>query len=66
MTAPQPNDGGPQTITLPLADVKALVVLAWELTRYVEENDRSATGSIYGIEYADKTTARVAAKLPRT
>jgi hypothetical protein len=43
------------TITLPLADVAALVKLAWELTRHIEETDKSATGSIYGIEYADKT-----------
>lgn len=54
----------PETITLPLADVRALVKLAWEQTRYIEETDKSATGSIYGIEYADKTIARVAAKLP--
>lgn len=54
-----------ETITLPLADVRALVALAWEQTRYIEANDKSATGSIYGIEYADKTTARVASALPR-
>jgi hypothetical protein len=54
-----------ETIALPLADVAALVKLAWEQTRYIEATDRSATGSIYGIEYADKTIARVAVKLPR-
>lgn len=52
------------TITLPLADVVALVLLAQEQTRWIEEHDRSATGSIYGIEYADKTIARVAVQLP--
>jgi hypothetical protein len=53
------------TITLPLADVAALVKLAWELTRHIEETDKSATGSIYGIEYADKTIAKVAVQLER-
>lgn len=52
------------TVTLPLADLKALVDLAREQTRYIEETDKSATGSIYGIEYADKTIARVAVQLP--
>ena len=51
-------------ISLPVADVLALVQLAQELTRYVEATDTSATGSIYGIEYADKTIARVAVRLP--
>jgi hypothetical protein len=53
------------TITLPLADVAALVKLAWELTRHIEETDKSATGSIYGIEYADKTIAKVSVQLER-
>lgn len=52
------------TITLPLADVRALVKLGWELTRHISETDTSATGSIYGIEYAHKTIAKVAAVLP--
>jgi hypothetical protein len=53
-----------QNISLPAADVAALVKLAWEQTRYIEATDNSATGSIYGIEYADKTIARVAVRLP--
>lgn len=52
------------TITLPLDEVRALVKLAQEQTRYIEETDKSLTGSIYGIEYADKTIAKIAAKLP--
>lgn len=50
----------PETITLPLADVRALVKLGRELTNYIYETDKSATGSIYGIEHAHKTIARVA------
>jgi hypothetical protein len=52
---------GADVITLPRADVVALVKLAQEQTRYIEATDTSATGSIYGIEYADRTTAKVAA-----
>lgn len=55
-----------ETITLPVADVAALVQLAWELTRHISETDQSATGSIYGIEYAHKTIAKVAVRLPRS
>lgn len=51
-------------ITLPLDELTALVRLAQEQTRYIEEMDRSLTGSIYGIEYADKTIAKVAVRLP--
>lgn len=54
-----------ETITLPLADVRDLVQLGWELTNYISETDKSATGSIYGIEHAHKTIARVASVLPR-
>lgn len=54
-----------ETITLPLADVRALVALGWELTNYISEADKSATGSIYGIEHAHKTIARVGSALPR-
>jgi hypothetical protein len=53
-----------ETITLPVSDVAALVRLGWELTRYINETDTSATGSIYGIEHAHKTIAKVAARLP--
>lgn len=49
-----------ETITLPLADVQALVKLGWELTNYISQTDQSATGSIYGIEHAHKAIARVA------
>lgn len=52
------------TITLPLEDVRKLVALAWDQTRYIEATDKSATGSVYGIEYADKTIAKVATQLP--
>lgn len=52
------------TITLPLSEVKALVQLGWELTNYIPETDNSATGSIYGIQYAHETIAKVAVKLP--
>lgn len=53
------------TITLPLADVRALVQLGWELTNHISETDKSATGSIYGIEHAHKTIAKVAVLVPR-
>lgn len=53
-----------ETITLPLADLVALVRLAQDQTRHIEATDASATGSIYGIEYADKTIAKVAVRLP--
>lgn len=46
------------------ADVRTLVQLGFELTNYISETDKSATGSIYGIEYAHKTLARIAAKQP--
>lgn len=52
------------TITLPLHELTALVRLAQEQTRYIKEMDRSLTGSIYGIEYADKTIAKIAVRLP--
>lgn len=55
-----------ETITLPLADVAALVRLGWEMAEHIQDTDRSATGSIYGIEYAHKTIARVAVKIPAT
>lgn len=55
----------PETVTLPLADVRALVALGFELTEHIAETDKSATGSIYGIEHAHKTIARVASALPR-
>lgn len=51
-------------VTLPIEDVRALVKLGWELTNYISETDKSATGSIYGIEHAHKTIARVASMLP--
>lgn len=54
-----------ETITLPLADVRALVALGWELANYISETDKSTTGSIYGIEYAHKTISCVASLLPR-
>lgn len=53
------------TITLPLSDVQALVELAWEQSHYISDTDQSATGSVYGLEYAHKTIARVAAQLPK-
>lgn len=52
------------TITLPLAEVRALVKLGWELAQYIRDTDTSATGSVYGMEYAHKTIARVAMLLP--
>ncbi len=52
------------TVTLPVGDVAALVQLAWELTRHISQTDQSATGSIYGIEFAHKTIARVAVQMP--
>lgn len=54
----------PATITLPLYEVRALVALANELTRHIEATDKSATGSIYGIEYADRTIVGVSVLLP--
>ncbi len=53
-------------VVLPLKDVRELVLLAQSITRYVEAKDKTVTGSIYGIEYADKTIARVASKLPQS
>lgn len=50
-------------IHVPREDLAALVRVAQEQTRYIEQTDKSATGSIYGIEYADKTIAKVAVRL---
>ena len=61
-----PEASAAHTITLPIADVAKLVRLAQELVRYIEDTDTSATGSIYGIEYADKTIAKIAAQLPQS
>ena len=54
------------TVLLPLADIAALVKLAQEQTRYIEATERSVTGRIHGIMYADKTIAKVARQLPIT
>lgn len=60
------TEGGQRidTIRLHLADVRALVKLAWEMSNHIAETDQSATGSICGVEFAHRTIARVAAKLP--
>ena len=50
-------------IAVPIDDLQKLVKLAQEQTRYIEANDKSTTGSIYGIEYADKTIAKIAIRL---
>ncbi len=49
-----------KTITIPAEEYRALIQLAFEQTRHIEATDTSATGSVYGIEYADKLTAKAA------
>ena len=61
---PPPTGSG--MVTLPRADVEAVLRAVCELARYVEATDQSATGSRDGIEYIDKACARLWTLLPNT